>query len=62
MRWLRSDRLAQHDLGAKHAFLRAGLGWGSMPLDVVEADIAAGVLIALKFEDGPAPGGFVMPL
>jgi DNA-binding transcriptional LysR family regulator len=54
--------LAQHDLGAKHAFLRAGLGWGSMPLDVVEADIAAGVLIALKFEDGPAPGGFVMPL
>jgi DNA-binding transcriptional LysR family regulator len=50
------------DLGAKHAFLRAGLGWGSMPLDVVEADIAAGVLIALKFEDGPAPGGFIMPL
>jgi DNA-binding transcriptional LysR family regulator len=50
------------DLGAKHAFLRAGLGWGSMPLNVVEADIAAGVLFALSFEDGPPSGGFVMPL
>lgn len=50
------------DLGAKHAFLRAGLGWGSMPLNVVEADIAAGALVALSFEDGPSSGGFVMPL
>jgi DNA-binding transcriptional LysR family regulator len=50
------------DLGAKHAFLRAGLGWGSMPLNVVEADIAAGALVALSFEDGPPSGGFVMPL
>src|SRR6266478_729347 len=25
------------DLGAKHAFLRAGLGWGGMPVGVVEA-------------------------
>jgi len=50
------------DLGAKHAFLRAGLGWGSMPLNVVEADIATGALVALRFEDGPGPGGFVMPL
>jgi len=50
------------DLGAKHAFLRAGLGWGSMPRNVVEADIAAGVLTELRFEDGPPPGGFVMPL
>jgi DNA-binding transcriptional LysR family regulator len=50
------------DLGAKHAFLRAGLGWGSMPLNLVEADIAAGVLTELTFEDGPPPGGFIMPL
>jgi DNA-binding transcriptional LysR family regulator len=50
------------DLGAKHAFLRAGLGWGSMPLNLVEADIAAGLLAPLTFEDGPAPGGFIMPL
>ena len=26
------------DLAAKHAFLRAGLGWGGMPLHLVEAD------------------------
>jgi DNA-binding transcriptional LysR family regulator len=50
------------DLGAKHAFLRAGLGWGSMPVNLVETDIAAGVLTELTFEDGPPPGGFVMPL
>jgi DNA-binding transcriptional LysR family regulator len=29
------------DLGAKHAFLRAGLGWGGMPFDVIEADLAS---------------------
>jgi DNA-binding transcriptional LysR family regulator len=39
------------DLGAKHAFLRAGLGWGGMPLDVVEADLASGALIPLTLED-----------
>ena len=26
------------DLGAKHAFLRAGFGWGGMPLHVIEKD------------------------
>jgi len=50
------------DLGAKHAFLHAGLGWGSMPLNVVEKDITAGELVALTFEDGPPSGGFVMPM
>jgi DNA-binding transcriptional LysR family regulator len=39
------------DLGAKRAFLRAGLGWGSMPLDAVEQDLAAGALVALVLED-----------
>jgi DNA-binding transcriptional LysR family regulator len=38
------------DLGAKHAFLRAGLGWGGMPLHVVEADLASGALIPLTIE------------
>jgi DNA-binding transcriptional LysR family regulator len=33
-----------------------------MPLNVVEADIAAGALVALRFEDGPPSGAFVMPL
>jgi DNA-binding transcriptional LysR family regulator len=27
------------DLGAKHAFLRAGFGWGHMPLHMVEEDL-----------------------
>ena len=39
------------DLGAKHAFLRAGLGWGGMPHQVVEADLASGVLVALTLQD-----------
>lgn len=36
------------DLGAKHAFLRAGLGWGNMPAHMVEEDIAAGRLVRLR--------------
>jgi DNA-binding transcriptional LysR family regulator len=42
----RTWRLA--DLGAKHAMLRAGLGWGSMPLHMVRDDLKAGRLIRLK--------------
>ena len=38
------------DLGAKHAFIRAGLGWGGMPLHAVEADLASGALIPLTIE------------
>src|ERR1700704_4320307 len=33
------------DLGAKHAFLRAGLGWGGMPAAVVKADLKSGALV-----------------
>jgi DNA-binding transcriptional LysR family regulator len=40
-----------YDLGAKHAFLLAGLGWGGMPLGVVEADLASGALVPLALED-----------
>lgn len=43
------------DLGAKHAFLLAGLGWGHMPRPMVQDDLAAGRLSALTLE-GPAPG------
>lgn len=35
------------DLGAKHAMLRAGLGYGSMPAHMVEADLAAGDLVRI---------------
>jgi DNA-binding transcriptional LysR family regulator len=49
------------DLGAKHAFLLNGLGWGSMPLLAIQADIASGRLVELSIEDGPQ-GGFLMPM
>jgi len=39
------------DMGAKHAFLKAGLGWGGMPLYAVEEDIAKGALVPLEFEE-----------
>lgn len=38
------------DLGAKHAFLRAGFGWGSMPRGMIEADLAAGLLAEVRVE------------
>jgi DNA-binding transcriptional LysR family regulator len=36
------------DLGAKHAMLLGGLGWGGMPLHMVDADIAAGRLRIIR--------------
>jgi DNA-binding transcriptional LysR family regulator len=36
------------DLGAKHDFLLAGLGWGHMPEDRVADDLAQGRLVKLK--------------
>ena len=48
----RTWRLA--DLGAKHEFLRAGLGWGSMPLEMVARDLAEGTLVELRLADLPA--------
>lgn len=39
------------DLGAKHAMIIAGLGWGSLPLHVVEADIQAGRLVPLRVSE-----------
>ncbi|MFM0470586.1 LysR family transcriptional regulator [Paraburkholderia strydomiana] len=38
------------DLGAKHAFLRAGFGWGHMPAAMVHSDIVSGELIPLRIE------------
>jgi DNA-binding transcriptional LysR family regulator len=49
------------DLGAKHAFLRAGLGWGHMPLHQVAADLEAGTLVRIRLETSPTDGpGFAM--
>jgi DNA-binding transcriptional LysR family regulator len=46
-------------LGAKLAFLRAGLGFGAMPVDMIEDDLASGALVEITFED-PLPTGHVM--
>jgi DNA-binding transcriptional LysR family regulator len=43
-------------LGIKLAFLRAGFGFGSLPLPMVEADLANGTLIQIQPEDAPAEG------
>jgi DNA-binding transcriptional LysR family regulator len=47
------------DLGAKHAMLLAGLGWGSMPEHLVAEDIASGRLkrIFTRPEGEPAQDG-----
>ncbi len=39
------------DLDAKHMLLRAGIGWGMMPLARVKDDLAAGVLVELDVPD-----------
>ena len=44
------------DLGAKHAFLKAGLGWGHMPLHMVKADLDSGVLVKIRVEAVPRAG------
>ena len=41
------------DLGAKHAFLKAGLGWGHMPLHIVKADLDSGALVKIRVEGSP---------
>jgi DNA-binding transcriptional LysR family regulator len=43
------------DLGAKHAFLRAGLGWGHMPLWLISEDLRKGRLVRIELE-GPSAG------
>ena len=48
------------DLGAKHAFLRAGLGWGHMPLHMVKADLDTGALVKIRLEG--VPRDFALPM
>ncbi len=55
----RNWRLA--DLGAKHAFLLAGLGWGGMPYAMVARDLREGALREIKLLDSPVTGD-VMPM
>jgi DNA-binding transcriptional LysR family regulator len=55
----RNWRLA--DLGAKHAFLLAGLGWGGMPFEMVERDLNEGRLREIRLQDLPETGE-IMPM
>jgi DNA-binding transcriptional LysR family regulator len=48
-------------LGAKLAFLRAGLGFGIMPIHMIEADLATGALVQITAETAP-PEGYVVAM
>jgi len=47
--------------GAKLAFLRAGFGFGGMPLHAIQADLASGALVEITPDDAPA-GGHVIEM
>ncbi|HEX8444777.1 MAG TPA: LysR family transcriptional regulator [Allosphingosinicella sp.] len=49
----RTWRLA--DLGAKLELLREGIGWGNMPVGMIEEDLAQGRLVELPMGDMSAP-------
>ena len=50
-------RLSQ--LGAKLAFLRAGFGFGVLPLHAMEADLASGALVEITTEDAARGGRLI---
>jgi DNA-binding transcriptional LysR family regulator len=41
------------DLGARHALLREGIGWGNMPRHLINADLASGKLKRLALPEAP---------
>lgn len=41
------------DLGAKHQLLREGIGWGNMPVPLIEADLLTGTLLRLDLPENP---------
>jgi DNA-binding transcriptional LysR family regulator len=59
--YIRSARVWRlSHLGAKLAFLRAGLGYGGLPIHMVEADLASGALVQITTEDVPAAGRVIV--
>ena len=46
-------------LGAKLAFLRAGLGFGGLPIHMLEEDLASGALVPITLEDSPPAGRMI---
>jgi DNA-binding transcriptional LysR family regulator len=49
------------DLSTKYAFLKDEVGWGGMPLHMVENDIVSGTLVVLDVDDMPR-GGFMLTM
>jgi DNA-binding transcriptional LysR family regulator len=49
------------DLSTKHAFLKDGVGWGGMPLHMIERDLSEGVLSVLDVDDMP-PSGYMLTM
>lgn len=41
------------DLGAKHALLKEGIGWGNMPVNAVRGDLESGRLVRLNIPEEP---------
>ncbi len=41
------------DLGAKHQLLREGIGWGNMPVPLIETDLLTGTLLHLDLPENP---------
>ena len=48
------------DLGAKHAFLKAGLDWGHMPLHMVKGDLDSGALVRIRVRGVPRAPAMLM--
>ncbi len=44
------------DLSTKYAFLKDCVGWGGMPLHMIEKDIAVGTLVVLDVDEMPRTG------
>jgi DNA-binding transcriptional LysR family regulator len=55
-RWKYPKMWRLSHLGAKLAFLRAGFGFGGMPLHAIEADLVSGALVEITPEDAPSGG------
>ncbi len=51
--WLGGETWRIADVGTKHEFLLAGLGWGYMPWHRVEGGLQAGRLVRLQLADWP---------
>jgi DNA-binding transcriptional LysR family regulator len=49
------------DLSTKYAFLKECVGWGGMPLHMVEQDIDAGTLVVLDVDEMP-PSGWMLTM